>query len=509
VTLKLHMDLLATYAGEVASDSDTDRHRSPPRRTDICVAPNVPEDPVLYSDRDTPSTTAVPSRRAVPVHLDASAFDRQYVGFSTCGRVVDPATGQTRHAVVPRPRKRPRGAEVVENDEKSRAAAANSPNDESSATGHRERPVEDLRMGLPVPDESREGERNVIVPHSEFHLGRKALLDYRGQSWMTPPTGSRTFGDMEVYTAYIPKLMVHCYENAHDQGVGAIRFFPNYGHLLLSAGLDGVVKLWDTVSHKKCVRSYSGHSKGVRDVRFSNDGTNFLSASYDRTIKLWDTETGRVVSSFVGNRAIPYCVRFNPDEDKQTEFLAGCSDKKVIQMDVRDGNKIIQSYDQHMGAVNSVTFVDDNKRFVSSSDDKVLRVWEYGIPVVIKYVSDPTMHSMPVTVLHPNGKSLSCQSMDNNIFVYSSLGNFKLNRKKSFTGHLVAGYACGLSYSPDGRFIVSGDSLGRAFFWDWKTSRMYRTLKAHNGVCIDVAWHPTEASRVATCGWDGDIKLWN
>lgn len=170
----------------------------------------------------------------------------------------------------------------------------------------------------------------------------------------------------------------------------------------------------------------------------------------------------------------------------------------------------MQEYNQHLGAVNTITFVDDNRRFVSSSDDKTLRVWEWGIPVVIKYISDPTMHSMPAVAPHPNGKWICCQSLDNqvcfsspflpvpsmvtfrfrNLFLtprnsrttvqvvtYSTRDRFKLNNKKVFRGHLVAGYACQLTFAPDGRFLGSGDSTGRLFFWDWKTSRTYRTLK--------------------------------
>ncbi len=51
--------------------------------------------------------------------------------------------------------------------------------------------------------------------------------------------------------------------------------------------------------------------------------------------------------------------------------------------------------------------------------------------------------------------------------------------------------------------------LFRCWFWDWKTCKAYRTIKAHEGVCIDVEWHPLETSKLATCGWDGQIKYWD
>ena len=65
-----------------------------------------------------------------------------------------------------------------------------------------------------------------------------------------------------------------------------------------------------------------------------------------------------------------------------------------------------------------------------------------------------------------------------------------------------------VNFSPDGRFIMSGDGEGRCWFWDWKTCKVFRTLKCHDSVCIGAEWHPLETSKVATCGWDGLIKYW-
>lgn len=44
----------------------------------------------------------------------------------------------------------------------------------------------------------------------------------------------------------------------------------------------------------------------------------------------------------------------------------------------------VQEYDYHLSAVNTITFVDEGRRFVSTSDDKTIRVWELGIPVQVR-----------------------------------------------------------------------------------------------------------------------------
>lgn len=301
--------------------------------------------------------------------------------------------------------------------------------------------------------------------------------------------------------------MVHAMPAAHNSGVSALRFAPHHGHLLLSVGMDGAARMWRT-SDFALARVYDGHVGAVRDASFDKEGGKFLTAGFDRTVKLWDVETGRVAGNFK-MEGVPYCVRFFPGDGGGRQFLAGCGDRTILQIDVRDATNVVQRYDQHMGAVNSISFVEDDRRFVSSADDKVLRVWEYGIPVVIKYVSDPSMHSMPVTVLHPNRKWLACQGMDNIVHVVSARDKFRHHTKKSFKDHIVAGYGCGLTFSPDGRFLGSGDSLGRLFFWDWKSTRTFRTVQAHKGVCIALEWHPTNPSMVASCSWDGDIKIWD
>jgi len=68
--------------------------------------------------------------------------------------------------------------------------------------------------------------------------------------------------------------------------------------------------------------------------------------------------------------------------------------------------------------------------------------------------------------------------MDNQILLYSTNDRFKLNRKKRFSGHIVSAYACQVDFSPDGRFLISGDASGNLFVWDWKSAKIYKFVSS-------------------------------
>jgi pre-mRNA-processing factor 17 len=341
---------------------------------------------------------------------------------------------------------------------------------------------------------------------TEFHGSEQ--FDYQGRTYMHVPQdqGIDLRKEPGSEKNFIPKKLAHTWKS-HTKAITSLRFFPVSGHLLLSSSADTKVKLWDCYHQRELLRTYSGHTKSITDTTFNPSGTHFLSASFDRQMKLWDTEYGKCIGRFTTGK-LPHVVRFNPSPDSSHEFLAGMSDKKIVQFDTRSGN-LVQEYDHHLGPVNTITFVDEDRRFITTSDDKSLRAWEYNIPVPIKFIAEPYMYAMVRAAPHPSGKYVAFQSGDNSIVVYAATDRFRQNRKKSYRGHNNAGYAIDVSISPDGQFVSSGDSGGYVCFWDWKTCKMYHKFQAADGPVVCVQWHPQESSKVATAGLDGAIKYWD
>ncbi|NP_001009990.1 pre-mRNA-processing factor 17 [Danio rerio] len=466
---------------------------------------------------------------AEPAHVNDFMFEQQRRTFSTFGYALDPsvdtsqASSNSYIGAIEEAEKN-KGLTVFETgpkkSEKRKKVKGGEAADIDNFLGPWAKYQDEKDVAKPSEDEQKEldeitakrqkrGKNEEESPAEEktvLHI--KDAYDYQGRSYLHIPqdVGINLRSADIPDKCYLPKKQLHVW-TGHTKGVSAIRLFPKSGHLLLSCSMDCKIKLWEVYNERRCVRTFIGHSKAVRDVCFNNSGTQFLSAAYDRYIKLWDSETGQCISRFT-NRKVPYCVKFNPDEDKQNLLVAGMSDKKIVQWDIRSG-EVVQEYDRHLGAVNTITFVDENRRFVSTSDDKSLRVWEWDIPADFKYIAEPSMHSMPAVTLSPNGKWLACQSMDNQILIFGAQNRFRLNKKKIFKGHMVAGYACQVDFSPDMSYVVSGDADGKLNIWDWKTTKLYHRIKAHDKVCISALWHPHETSKVITCGWDGQIKLWD
>ncbi|KAJ5966546.1 Pre-mRNA-processing factor [Penicillium waksmanii] len=372
---------------------------------------------------------------------------------------------------------------------------------------------ETLATDAPMPAMSKEatdyqGDTSKVET-SEFHGSEQ--FDYQGRTYMHVPQDLDVDLRKEIGSIknYVPKKLVHTWKS-HTKPITSLRFFPNSGHLLLSSAADGKAKIWDVYHQRELLRTFSGHNKAITDTDFHPTGRTFLTGSFDRNIKLWDTEYGKCIGRFSTGKT-PHVVRFNPSAEHSHEFLAGMSDKKIVQFDTRSG-ELVQEYDHHLAAVNTITFVDDNRRFITTSDDKSLRAWEYGIPVPIKFIAEPYMFALTRATPHPNGKYVAFQSGDNQIVVYGATDKFRQNRKKSFRGHNTSGYGVDLKISPDGQFIVSGDSAGFACFWDWKTGKMYHKIQAggkEGGAVTCLDWHPQESSKVVTGGLEGVIKYWD
>ncbi|CCC70818.1 hypothetical protein NCAS_0F03340 [Naumovozyma castellii] len=383
-----------------------------------------------------------------------------------------------------------------------------SESDEDSADGiEKESGQHDMNTEIMI-----ESDDDSDIPYEPFKESSQfygdAEKDYQGRGIIHPPidVGTSLNKPPLSFKCFLPKKIKYAMDG-HTNGTTSLTFLPNSGNLLLSGGNDNIVKVWDFYHKRNLLRDYKGHSKAINSLDFNDDGTNFISSSFDHTIKIWDTEQGKVKTK-LHFKSTPNDVKFRPFNS--SEFIVGFANSKIYHYDTRisENDGRVQVYDHHMSSILALKFFPDGSKFISSSEDKTVRIWDNQVNVPIKQISDTTQYSMPSIDIHPDKKNFCAQSMDNTIYTYSMKPKYRRNPNKMFKGQTSAGYGIGLTFSADGRYVCSGDSKSKVHIWDWTTTRLLNTISIPgNKPITQVAWNPQETSKVACSGNTGKIYI--
>ncbi|ORX86802.1 WD40 repeat-like protein [Anaeromyces robustus] len=304
----------------------------------------------------------------------------------------------------------------------------------------------------------------------------------------------------------------------HTKGVNVLRWKPDNGYLLASASMDFTACIWDVFNSKKPARIIT-HQGAVKDIQWRNDNTHVLTASFDKSIKLFDVEAGKVVQTF-NNQDMVNVLRFHPKD--QDLFIAGLYKKGIVCWDVRS-NKIVKEYKGFFGQVQDLEFLDEGKTFLAASDiikrnstDKAIVVWDFSGGVIISNQIYQEAYNCTALRVHPNKKKFIAQSNAGYIAIFDAKSPWSLDKFKRFESHSVSGNRIQCNFSPNGKYIGTGSSDGKLYFYDWKTSKCIKTLDYgihSNSTCMDVSWCPQPQKYgyacVASCDNKGRIALWN
>lgn len=292
------------------------------------------------------------------------------------------------------------------------------------------------------------------------------------------------------------------------------------GHLVATTGMDGVVKVWSPWSYpkgneSKPVRSITNHKMAVQDLSWNFTGNEFVTASFDSTANLTNLETGCLVSSFMHKSPLN-CVKFCPNQTNV--FVSGESnDGLVSAWDIRAPSKSpIWTVRTPEGRILDLEFSQDGSNmFVSlhckrrGGMDQPISVWDARkqIPLANQVYMEGFI--CPSLKYHPNEEKFVAQSHGEYIAIFSGKHPFKLNKFKRFEGHQVSGFRIQCCFSADGLFLATGSADGKTYIYSWKTGEVVKVLDERISSCVsDVSWHPTLPSTVATCSWDGALRLW-
>ena len=306
----------------------------------------------------------------------------------------------------------------------------------------------------------------------------------------------------------LPRHKKHTFTE-HSKPVLSTEWHPGDPCLLLSASLDGDLRLWD-VEKESCLTSYSLHGgAAVRDVKWVTN-ESAVSAGYDRSAVYVDAGYGKEIARLKHSAYVSVATNHlsNPNT-----ILTGDFNGKLQLWDLRS-SQVVKYYKGAGGKILDAMFLPAAEMFVASSDivkknaySQAMNVWDVASGVTLAHQLYFEPFSCPCLRTSRNGEEFLAQSNGNYVVVFSAKSPFKMNKRKRFQGHYVSGFDVGFDLNADGTVLCSASSEGKVHFYDYFSARVIRTMTLTDSACLSVAWNQKRYSQVAVSDWEGKIHI--
>jgi WD40 repeat protein len=286
-----------------------------------------------------------------------------------------------------------------------------------------------------------------------------------------------------------------------------VGFSPD-GKQVLTAYLDGTIRLWDSVRGTPVGESMK-HEKEVKAFAFSQDSRHLATGSADWTARVWDAASGRALTAPLQHPREVTSVALSRDG---RSLLTGCEDGTCRIWNIATGRAVTRL--PHSGEITAAIYSPDGGTILTASLDHTARLWSApeGKPrgAIMR-------HPSPVrgAVFSPNGK-----------LIVTSFGNYMAQCWDAVTGkplavpisHLGLGQATGpepparvylsVAVSPDGTKVLTGGDDGTARVWEAATGKLLVDPLRHPDWIADLAFSPDGQNVLTACG-DGYARLWD
>ncbi len=299
---------------------------------------------------------------------------------------------------------------------------------------------------------------------------------------------------------------------AHNDIISSLAFSID-GKILASGSSDETVILWDTTTRQPIEKPLDGHGGSVTSIAFSPDGKTIVSGSSDTTIILWSIQKQWLVAEpLKGDIGL---VTFSPIGGK----FATASSSVVVASVINNGMSMITLWElstrqpiappllAETGFVRSIAFSPDGHILASGNANGTINLWNVDnhelIGQPLQQPSGSFFNSINSVAFSPDGKILASGSQDTTVTLWD-VENHKiygqLPEQNFGTVQIVA-------FSPNGKILATGS--GAIILWDVETLQpIAQPLQAKSGFPNSLTF--TRDGKMIVSGYNnGTILIWD
>lgn len=307
-------------------------------------------------------------------------------------------------------------------------------------------------------------------------------------------------------------------------GITALAFSPD-GEMLAGGTTNGEICLWraqGTPADGQSLGMLTGHTNYVWSLLFSADGQQLISCSDDGLIHIWAIrnrtsgalQPGIIVQTLRGHTAGVWRLSLSPDGHT---LASGGGDHLICLWDLHTGELRRQLHTQgRRGGVRALAYHPHGALLACGNEEGALQLWDTERGVRLTQV---TAHRAMIWFLtfSPDGALLATGNSDNSVQLWSvaellgaaeqggTYAGTLPHSTYTLTGH--TGRINWLSFSPNGRWLVSGSNDQTVRLWAVPQGTLYATWQAHTDGVGSVVFS-LDGKLVASGGGDRTVHVW-
>jgi formylglycine-generating enzyme required for sulfatase activity/serine/threonine protein kinase len=275
------------------------------------------------------------------------------------------------------------------------------------------------------------------------------------------------------------------------------------GRWLASGGQNSEVIVWDLDNNKQAHRYRL--SDDANAVAFSSDGS--LIAAGGRVAVVWNWETNKEVCRCVmgDGDTYSYALAFTANN---RQLISGGHDNTIRLCDAENGKELgrFECKDPPAGPhhVYGLALSADGRHLLTGNNDGSILWWEVETRKQVR-AFEPLTGGITCVALSPDGtQALSAHQ-----------SGFGLRLWNVTTGKLIRAIdqpptsPRSVAFSPDGKRAVAANADGTVRLWDVATGKESFPLKSHLGEVRAIAFSPDDRYLLSAGGANAGVQLWD